>query len=168
MIDPARPLPATGTCFFTVRLQDCRSDLLVRRIGRLRQATRIALNAHPFRIDDIVVLPNAIHTIWTMPPADTDVSRRWGLLKAYFSRGVAPPAHRHPAAIRSNDKGIWQRRFWSHPLSNTEDIATHRNLIYSAPVQAGLVDDPRQWPHTSLHRALKAGTWTLPRQVSAA
>lgn len=160
---------ATGCIFFfTVRLQDRRSDLLVREVGRLRNATRKALATHPFRIDDIVILPNAIHTIWTLPSEDANASRRWGLLKSQFSRGVPAPAHRHPASLRSHDKGIWQRRFWAHQLTDADDIANHRHLIYSAPVQAGLVSDPRHWPHTSLHRALHAGTWSVPEQTVAA
>ena len=94
------PLATDSTFFCTVRLQDRRSDLLVREMNRLRNATRTALTACPFRIDDIVVLPNAIHTIWTLPAGDADVSRRWGLLKAQFSRGLPAPAHRHPASAR--------------------------------------------------------------------
>ncbi|WP_339767581.1 transposase [uncultured Pseudosulfitobacter sp.] len=162
------PLATDSTFFCTVRLQDRRSDLLVREMNRLRNATRTALTACPFRIDDIVVLPNAIHTIWTLPAGDADVSRRWGLLKAQFSRGLPAPAHRHPASVRNGDKGIWQRRYWAHRLTDLEDIAAHRHLIYCAPVQVGLVTDPRHWPHTSLHRALRAGTWTVPQASAAA
>tara|TARA_R110002126_G_scaffold57689_2_gene152844 strand:- start:79 stop:585 length:507 start_codon:yes stop_codon:yes gene_type:complete len=160
--------PPACIFFFTVRLQDRRSDLLLREMNRLRNATRTALCAHPFQIDDIVVLPNTIHTIWTLPEGDAEVSRRWGLLKAQFSRGLPAPVHRHPASVRNGDKGIWQRGIWAHRLADPEDIAVHRHMIYSAPVHAGLVTDPRQWPHTSLHRALRAGTWTLPRESAAA
>lgn len=168
MSDRDEHIPAPCVFFFTVRLQDRRSDLLLREVGRLRIATRRALAAHPFRIDDIVVLPNAIHTIWTLPSEDADISRRWGLLKSQFSRGVPAPAHRHPASLRSGDKGIWQRRFWAHRLTDANDVADHRHLIYSAPVQAGLVTDPRHWPHTSLHRALRERTWSVPQQSAAA
>ena len=162
------PLATDSTFFCTVRLQDRRSDLLLREMNRLRNATRTALSAYPFQIDDIVVLPNAIHTIWTLPDGDANISRRWGLLKAQFSRGLPTPAHRHPATARYGDKGIWQRRFWAHRLTDPEDIATHRHMLYTAPVKVGLVTDPRHWPHTSLHRALRAGTWSLPHASVAA
>jgi hypothetical protein len=40
-----------GTFFFTVNLLDRRSDLLVARIGRLRDAVRRVRARRPFRID---------------------------------------------------------------------------------------------------------------------
>jgi putative transposase len=168
MIEAPSQMTPESVFFFTVRLQDRRSDLLVREVNRLRHATRAALAAHPFRIDDIVVMPNAIHTIWTLPAGDADVSTRWRVLKSQFSRGLPAPAHCRPASLRSENKGVWQRRFWAHRLTDADDVAAHRHLIYVAPVQAGIVSDPCKWPHTSLHRALGAGTWTLPLQATAA
>ena len=110
--------PPACIFFFTVRLQDRRSDLLLREMNRLRNATRTALCAHPFQIDDIVVLPNTIHTIWTLPEGDAEVSRRWGLLKAQFSRGLPPStAIRHRCGTGTRGYGSagsgrtgWQTR----------------------------------------------------------
>ncbi len=148
-----------GTFFFTVRLQDRNSDLLIREVDRLRRATRATLARKPFQIDDIVILPSVIHTIWTLPEGDADFSNRWGMLRAVFSRGLPAPADRHPAALRRQEKGIWQRRFWEHHLRDADDIAAHRHMIYAAPVQAGLVARPSDWQWSSIHRAARAGTW---------
>jgi putative transposase len=60
--------PQTATkLFFTVRLLDRNSNLLVQQIERLRVATRKTPTSMPFEIDKIVVLPAVIHTIWTLP-----------------------------------------------------------------------------------------------------
>jgi len=54
-----------GTFFFTVRLLDRRSDLLVTRIGALRDAVRKVRGRTPFHIDAWVVLPDHVHCLWT-------------------------------------------------------------------------------------------------------
>jgi len=38
----------------------------------LRQAFRQVKQHHPFTIDAIVVLPDHLHCIWTLPPNDAD------------------------------------------------------------------------------------------------
>jgi putative transposase len=55
------------TFFFTVNLLDRRSDLLVARIGRLRDAVRRVRAQRPFRVDAWVVLPDHLHCLWTLP-----------------------------------------------------------------------------------------------------
>lgn len=143
-----------GTYFFTARLHDRNSDLLVREIDCLRRAMRLTMSRHPFQIDAIVVLPAVIHTIWSLPPDDAEFSNRWGMLKSLFSRDLPAPAYRTQAQVKRGEKGIWQRRFWEHLIRDADDLAAHRQMIHSAPVQAGLVAHPGDWTWTSLHRDL--------------
>ena len=56
--------------FFTVTLRDRRSDLLTRRAELLRQVLRGVRRERPFAIDAVVVLPDHLHTLWTLPPGD--------------------------------------------------------------------------------------------------
>lgn len=83
-----RARAAGGTYFFTVNLADRSSTLLVDAIDVLRDAMRVALRRHPFHIDAIVILPDHLHTIWTLPPDDAALAKRWGLIKAGFSRNL--------------------------------------------------------------------------------
>lgn len=138
-----------GTYFFTLRLQDQRSDLLVSQIDLLRDATRLTRQRWPFAIDAAVVLPNKLHMIWTLPPDDADFSKRWRLIKSTFSRHVPPPAHIPPSHARRGEKGIWQRRFWEHLIRDTDDLAMHMHLIRAAPIHAGLVKRAGDWPYSS-------------------
>jgi putative transposase len=157
MIDQILRLRPIGKLFFTVRLQDRHSNLLVQAIERLRHATRKTLNAMPFEIDEIVVLPGAIHTIWTLPEGDADFSKRWRMLKSQFSRGLPAVEVGGPSDFKPYNKGIWQRRFWEYHLRDDEDLEAHRQMIHFAPVQAGLVKRPEEWPHSSIHRAVRLG-----------
>ena len=140
-----------GTYFFTVRLQDQRSDLLISHIDLLRDATRVCRKRWPFAIDAAVILPNRLHMIWTLPDGDDDFSKRWRMIKSGFSRHAPAPAHIPESHRKRGEKGIWQRRFWEHLIRNNDDLALHMHLIRSAPIHEGLVKRPSDWPYCSLH-----------------
>lgn len=142
-----------GTVFFTLRLADPASRLLVDRVGDLRAAFALTRARWPFDIDCAVVLPAELHMIWTLPEGDADYSARWRLIKSAFS-GQIPAAEvpPRPSLARKGERGIWQRRFWEHQIRDEGDLALHRHFILTAPVRAGLVRRPGDWPHSSLAR----------------
>ncbi|MBC7142800.1 MAG: transposase [Rhodobacteraceae bacterium] len=154
-----------GTYFFTVRLEDRSSDLLVREVALLRDSVRLCRRCWPFAIDVAVILPDHLHMIWTLPHDDGDFSRRWRLIKSTFSRHVEAPARRSRSKAERGEKGIWQRRFWEHRIRDAADFAAHRGFALTAPVRAGLVARPQDWALSSLHRDLAAGL-RLPSAVS--
>src|SRR2546425_8547733 len=63
-----------GCWFFTANLLERRSQLLVDEIEALRDATRRTRQRYPFHVDAMVVLPDHIHAVWTLPPGDADFS----------------------------------------------------------------------------------------------
>jgi putative transposase len=105
-----------GWFFFTLTLADRSTDLLVRHVGRLRQAYATAQRSYPFETIAICVLPDHLHAIWALPSDDADFSRRWSLIKTDFSRGLAANPDRSLSKLRKREKGIWQRRFWEHAI----------------------------------------------------
>jgi putative transposase len=79
MTDYRRPLVPGATWFFTVALAERKGNrLLLDKIDNLRAAIRSVQVAHPFRIDALVILPEHLHCIWTLPPRDS-TSRRVGV-----------------------------------------------------------------------------------------
>ena len=138
MVHYRRNRLAGGTFFFTVTLADRRSHLLIERIDLLRKAMRVVQRQRPFHIDAIVVLPEHLHSIWTLPVADDDYPRRWQGIKSLFSRlvvkaGVAVP--------RSNQGGyrLWQARYWEHTIMDEDDYQRHMDYIHYNPVKHGWV-----------------------------
>src|SRR6266702_3744254 len=69
-----------GCWFFTVNLLERRQTLLVDHIDDLRDAVGRTRQGRTFTIDAFVVLPDHLHTVWTLPPADADFSTRWRLI----------------------------------------------------------------------------------------
>jgi len=88
MADYRRARFAGSTYFFTVVLADRSSTLLVSEIERLRRAYGMVQDRHPFETIAICILPDHIHTIWSLPDGDANFSRRWNLIKSGFSRGL--------------------------------------------------------------------------------
>ncbi len=78
-----------GTWFFTVNLAERKGNrLLVSHIDALGWAFRYLRERHPFRLAAVVVLPDHLHCIWTLPSGDSDFSMRWNVLKGHFSRAI--------------------------------------------------------------------------------
>src|SRR5712691_5642949 len=87
-----------GCWFFTVNLLDRRRRLLTDDIDALREATRRTQARHPFTIDAMVVLPDHIHAVWTLPPGDADFSLRWRLIKIDFAKAVPKSPFPRPSS----------------------------------------------------------------------
>ena len=78
---------AGGTYFFTVVTEKRQKILcLPKNVSLLRDAFGYVMQKHPFIIDAVVILPDHLHCIWTLPENDQDFSTRWRLIKSYFSR----------------------------------------------------------------------------------
>ena len=146
-----------GCWFFTVNLLERRKTLLVDRVDALRVAVEDTRRRYPFTIDAVVVLPDHIHAVWTLPPADADFSVRWRLIKSRFARAVPTGERLSEVRKARGERGIWQRRFWEHLIRDEADYARHVEYCYINPVKHGLVTKVRDWPHSSFHRDARAG-----------
>ena len=100
-----------ATYFFTVNLAHRGDDTLVRHISHLRQAFRVTTAEHPIRCDAMVVLPDHLHAVWTLPEWDADYSTRWRKIKARFTHAVGIEMHRSQSKAAKRECGLWQRRF---------------------------------------------------------
>jgi putative transposase len=141
-----------GTFFFTVvthRRRKLFYEISNRRI--LNKVIMEVQSAHPFTIDAWVLLPEHLHCIWTLPEGDADFSKRWGLIKANFSRQLK--GHRTTP--------VWQNRFWEHLIRDERDLQTHLDYIHYNPVKHGLVNRPRDWPSSTFHRYVQEGLYAI-------
>jgi putative transposase len=141
-----------GCYFFTVNLLDRHSHLLVEHIDHLRAAVRDTRRNYPFEIDAMVILPDHIHTIWTLPDGDANFPARWHSIKSRFSKSI-PKGERLDAVQKANgERGIWQRRYWEHAIRDERDLNNHIDYCWFNPVKHGLVAKVEDWPFSSFHR----------------
>lgn len=151
-----RRATVTGaTCFFTVNIAERQKTLLTGHINVLRNAIKKVKQNHPFDIEAMVILPDHLHALWTLPENDADFSLRWNLIKAGFSRELAKTERISKSRQRKGERGIWQRRFWEYLIRDDNDYERHVDYIHINPVKHGYVEKPIDWPFSSLHRFVK-------------
>ncbi len=151
-----------GTFFFTVVTYRRRPTLETEvAIDLLMRCFQVVMTRLPFTIDAMVILPDHIHCIWTLPDNDLDFSIRWKQIKAMFTHNY--PGDRREnisdSMRKKNERGIWQRRFWEHRIRDQEDFNRHCDYIHYNPVKHGLVDLPICWRHSSLRKLVEKGVY---------
>ena len=151
-----------GTFFFTVVTEGRRPILASgEAVDVLRNAFRVVRQSRPFEIDAIVVMPDHLHCIWTLPPGDWDFPTRWRLVKTWFTKHCPEALRCVPDAARFKKGGqaIWQHRYWEHLIRDHADLARHVDYIHYNPVKHGLVGSAGAWPWSSLSRFVRAGVY---------
>ena len=141
-----------GSYFFTINLLDRNSRMLVEQIDSLRTAVHETRQRFPFEIDAMVILPDHIHAIWTLPEGDADYSVRWRWIKIRFSKSI--PKGEQLSSVREarGERGIWQRRYWEHLIRDERDLHNHIDYCWFNPVKHGHVAKVEDWPFSTFHR----------------
>jgi putative transposase len=155
-----------GTYFFTVVTYK-RKPLFDQPDARLflREALKQVNSLFPFQTDAVCLLPDHIHTIWTLPDGDADYSVRWRRIKSLFSRQFR---QKYGATLEFNSSRskkqeltIWQHRFWEHTIWDETDYENHFDYIHFNPVKHGYVQRVCDWPWSSFHRYVKRGVYSI-------
>jgi putative transposase len=151
-----RVLAPNATYFFTINLQNRKSDLLVRKIDVLRSVLINIQRRHPFYIDAIVILPDHCHIMMTLPEGETNYSTRISLIKSTFSRKISLTE-----TISQFRKKKRERVFGNVDTGNTPSkihkIMSIMLIIHFNPVKQGYVPNPSDWKYSSIHRFIKKG-----------
>lgn len=151
------PVVPDGTYFFTATLLDPQATLFTDEIALLRATMRLCKKRWPFEISAAVILPAKMHMIWQLPATDPDDVRRWRFIKSTFARHAAATG----AMASRGETALWQRRFSKHLIRDQADYDLHMHLITMAPVRAGLVRRPRDWPYASFGRPAPTAPKTI-------
>lgn len=144
-----------GTYFFTVCLENRTGTTLIDNIGHLRFAYARTVAELPVTCHAMVVLPNHLHAVWTLPDGDNDFSERWRRIKARFSNALGPTGFPGQSKAGKREKGVWQRRFWEHAVRSEDDLAAAIGYCWNNPVKHGFVAHPADWPFSSFTRGLR-------------
>ena len=150
-----------GTFFFTVTLLERRRELLIEHINDLRKAFKVARQRRPFTVEAIVILPDHLHSIWTLPSGDADFSSRWHDIKARFAAKIPAGERLSARRLKKGERGIWQRRFWEHAIRDQRDYERHVDYIHYNLVKHGHVTRVADWPYSSFHRYVRCGIYNL-------
>jgi putative transposase len=151
-----------GTFFFTL-VTAARAPVFSKPMARtlLHDAIEAVRKDRPFEIDAIVLLPDHLHALWTLPAGDADFSTRWASMKARFTRAWLASGGTEQAIsdgrARKGGRGVWQERFWEHVIRDADDLNRHLDYIHYNPVKHGLAACPHQWAWSSFGRWVANG-----------
>jgi putative transposase len=165
MSDYRRWYVSGGTCFFTV-VTCGRRPILCSDPARhsLHAAIDRVREAWPFQVVAIALLPDHLHTVWTLPSGDTAYSVRWKLIKAEFTRKyLKAGGHEispNPSRLGHCERGVWQRRYWEHTVRDEADLKRCVDYIHWNPKKHGHVVNVCDWPWSSFHRSVRLGEYT--------
>jgi putative transposase len=153
-----------ATYFFTVVTHERKRVLCLDENPRLLgHALETVKAKYPMIVDAIVLLPDHLHCLWTLPPGDSDYSKRWMLIKSHFTRVCHDPfeSRQISSRIAKRERYIWQRRFWEHQIRDDMDFMRHVEYIHYNPVKHGWTAAPSEWKYTSFHRYVKEGKYAV-------
>jgi putative transposase len=154
-----------GTFFFTL-VTNQRRPILCTDFARPR--LRIAIDTvgadWPVEWVAVVLLPDHLHAVWTLPRGDDRYPIRWKRIKEVFTgrylgaggTEVAPTASR----LRHAERGVWQRRYWEHKVRGEDDLKRCVDYIHWNPKKHGYVANVRDWRWSSFARFVGLGEYT--------
>jgi len=151
-----------GSFFFTVATEKRRPVFAsAESVEVLRMAFRVVRSTRPFEVDAMVVLPDHLHCIWTLPPGDADFATRWRLIKTWFTKHCDQALRSEPnrARIAKREQALWQHRYWEHLLRDEMDFARHVEYIHFNPVKHGYALSAMEWPYSSFRRYVETGAY---------
>jgi putative transposase len=153
-----------GTYFFTV-VTDRRRPLFADPSSRqtLGDVIRECRLQWPFDVHSIVLLPDHLHAIWSLPRGDADYSKRWAWIKRQFTKCwlVAGGTETGISEGRRRDgrRCVWQPKFWEHTIEDEGDMERHVDYIHYNPVKHGYARCPVDWPWSSFHKWVQYGAY---------
>lgn len=149
-----------GTFFFTV-VTHHRQEFLVEPLARaiLRSALRDVRQRFPFTLEAIVLLPDHLHCVMTLPRGDADFPVRWNQIKGGFTRewlaAGGSESGRSASRVSKRERGVWQRRGYEHCCRDEDDLKRCVDYVHINPLRHGLVERVRDWPWSSFHRYVR-------------
>ena len=153
-----------GTYFFTV-VSHQRRPILADELGRplLGKAIRKIQLKRPFQIVAIVVLPDHLHTVWTLPPEDDNYSLRWGQIKEEFTRlylaAGGMEGKRSVSRALHRERAVWKPRFWEHTCRDEDDLKRCVDYVHWNPVKHAVVTRVKDYPWSSFQRFVQLGEY---------
>src|SRR5262249_43934435 len=136
-----------GTYFFTMVVHERRPLFSIEQNrDLLRKAIQEIQAKRSFTNVAMVLLPDHLHCVWTMPAMDADYSTRLRQIKEAFTRSYLESGGKEgrstESRLRHGERAVWQRRFWEHTCRDQDDLNRCIDYIHWNPVRHGLVALP--------------------------
>jgi putative transposase len=137
-----------------------RLPIIIEEIDLFKRLIKLKFSDRDIVMIAACVLPDHFHML--INPKENNLSYLVKSFKLSFSKHFM---YKH----NLKNPRIWQYRFWDHIVRNKKDLNRHIDYIHYNPVKHGLVNDPFNWPHSSIGRFYKHGyyprDWGIKRKI---
>jgi len=158
-----RRIRSGPTYFFTLVAYHRRPILCDDAIrSALRDAFARTRTRLPFTVDAIVLMPDHLHCIWTLPDGDLDISARRAQIKhhvAWTCRDAYRDFICSATRRRRGESAIWQRRFYERMIKSDVELERYTDYIHYNPVKHGHAASAAAWPYSSFARYVREGKY---------
>ena len=153
-----------ATYFFTLVSYQRQKILCDENIrAALRDAIVTTRTKYPFIIDAMVLMPDHLHAVWTLPEHDNAYSVRWSMVKRLVTQRGCTDESLGPgisaSRLKRREGNIWQRRFWEHQVRDQADLNRCLDYLHWNPVKHGHVNRVVDWPYSTFHRFVREGMY---------
>jgi putative transposase len=153
-----------GTYFFTLVMEG-RAKIFENEAarGKLRRAIKECQEKWAFEMEAMVLLPDHLHMMWTLPEGDAGYSKRVAWIKRRFTalwiEGGGTEKIVSDGKRRERRRGVWQARFWEHVIRDERDWEGHLNYVHYNPVKHGYVNCPHGWEWSTFGKWVERGVY---------
>jgi putative transposase len=127
-----------------MRLASASDDLLIRHVRFLRDCVGLSQQRWGFGIEAAVVLPSEVQLLCSFPDPEFGVRGALRLITTAFARQV-------PGVLQGDHDAIWSDNTEIIEITHSV-VALRSRFIENAPVRAGLVKCPEDWPYSSANK----------------
>ncbi len=139
-----------GQIYFITSVTHDRHRILVENSDIFWEAVEKVKKDIYFELSAWVIMPDHFHII--IDPLESDLSSIIKRIKLSF-------AYQFRNSQNMYRGKVWQSRFWDHIIRDENDLNRHLDYIHFNPVKHGLVINPYEWEHSSIHAYLKRGQY---------
>jgi|SRR5690554_5319621 len=98
-----------------------------------------------YQLLDWVVMPNHAHVVYDRPTRSMPkIVQAW---KSYSSHAI-----KSKLGTTNDGNSLWQADYFDRYARDERHLFNMQCYIFLNPVRAGLVDDPFDWPYSSIHK----------------
>ena len=110
-----------------------------------------------------MLLPDHLHTVWTLPPGDDRYPLRWRQIKSRFTQQYLARRRRELRVRQPADQRRTRRAaatLYEHTVRDEADLKRCVDYVHINPLKHGLVKRVVDWPWSSFHRYVPLGEYS--------
>lgn len=141
-----------------------RNPILIKNIDLLQESFAESKNRYKYEVLAKVILPDHFHLLINPEKID-DYPKIISSIKWNFSSNIDNSQLQNiqkfltPTALKRQEKGVWQRRYWEHTIRDEQDLYNHIDYIHYNSVKHCYSNNVIDWQYSSFQNFVERGNY---------